>query len=71
MNDLETKKTRRLSIDLTDLQLLRLKAFADEYDITVNDILSNYIADLVKVHSNGSDERLMAEDYFQRTHLAW
>lgn len=68
--DLKTRRKRRLSITLTDDQYKALQERADDCHVSVDDILSNYIADLTRIHSNGSDEREIANDYFRRTWLA-
>lgn len=68
--DLLTNKKRRLTVTLTDNQLLEIREFADSYGVSVDDILSNYISDLICMYDNGSDERNFASRYFERTHLA-
>jgi hypothetical protein len=61
----------RLTVDITQVQYDALEQFANTYNITISDILSNYIADLVQINSNGSDERELARRYFERTELSW
>ncbi|MDF2650004.1 MAG: hypothetical protein K0Q73_5809 [Paenibacillus sp.] len=69
--DLETNRKRRLTITLTDAQLAGIQSVAEAHNVSVDEILANYIADLTRIHSNGSDERERARDYFERTHLSW
>lgn len=69
--DSETRKKRRLTVTLTDMQYQDLIEKALEHKVTVDQILSNYVADLTQIHSNGSDERMYAEQYFERTWLSW
>jgi hypothetical protein len=61
----------RIKVDISEEQHKALKLFAEQHNVSVSDILSNYIADLTCINSNGSDERDMASSYFQRTHLSW
>ncbi|OPA76719.1 hypothetical protein BVG16_16240 [Paenibacillus selenitireducens] len=68
--DLGTKKKRRITVTMTDKQLSMLQERAKDCNVSVDDILSNYIADLTCTHSNGSDERDRASSYFERTWLA-
>lgn len=61
---------KRLTVNIDNEQYEALLAFAAVYNCSVADILGNYVADLTEINSNGSDEREMANAYFQRTHLA-
>lgn len=58
-------------MDINQEQYDALKQFAEQHNVKVSDILSNYVADLVQINSNGSDERDRARSYFERTHLSW
>ena len=50
----------------SDVQVL-----CDLFGITPEDLLKQYMRDLCSMALNGgSDERMMAKDYFLRTHLA-
>lgn len=62
---------KRLTVNINEEQYQALLVFAEMYEWSVAEVLGNYIADLTGVHSNGSDERQMAADYFSRTHLAY
>ncbi|WP_391116016.1 hypothetical protein [Psychrobacillus sp. L3] len=63
--------TKRLNVEINDVQFKALKEFAKRYNCSIADVLGNYIADLTQIESNGSDERILAREYFQRTHLAF
>lgn len=61
-------KRIRPQIELSEEDLIALKDLAGCYEITVSDIIKNYICDLVySKESNGSDERELANDYFLRS----
>lgn len=65
---MEELKTKRISIDLTDDEYARLRDFAECHNITVNRLLSQFIADLiVSDRSGGSDERCLASEWFDRS----
>lgn len=68
--DQKTLRKRRITVTLTDDQYAALQERSKNYGVSVDDILSNYVADLTCIHSNGSDERDRASSYFQRTWLA-
>lgn len=62
----------RISIDLNKEEYQELKDLAKECNVTVSDIVSNYLHDLLgSDRSNGSDERLFATQYFQRSWVSW
>ncbi|MFC4103623.1 hypothetical protein [Paenibacillus xanthanilyticus] len=61
----------RVNVDITQEQYAAFREFARSYNVSVSDILSSFVADLSGVRSNGSDERLFAREYFQRTDLSW
>ena len=62
---------KRLNVDIDDEVYEARKALAEEKNVTVAQILGNYANDLTGIHSNGSDERMYAEQYFNRTWLSW
>lgn len=62
---------KRLTVEINEEQFKELADFAERRNITVAQILGNYVADLTRIDSNGSDEREFARTYFERTHLAW
>lgn len=61
----------RIKVEISKDQYDALKLLAEQHNVSVSDILSNYVADLTCINSNGSDERDYASQYFQRTHLSW
>lgn len=69
--EVATVKKRRLDIKLSDYDLLRLIKKAGEVNLTVSELLENFIADLVcGTFTNGSDERMYANDWFDRCWFA-
>ena len=62
---------KRLNVDIGEEEYALLKDFAAEHNVSVAEILGNYVQDLVQCNSNGSDERMYARQYFDRTWLAW
>lgn len=62
---------KRLNVDIGEEEYQLLKEFASEHNVTVSEILGNYVQDLIQFNSNGSDERMYATQYFERTWLAW
>lgn len=69
--EVATVKKRRLDIKLSDYDVLRLIKKAGEVNLTVSELLENFIADLVcGTFTNGSDERMFAEEWFNRCRFA-
>ena len=65
--DIKTIRKRQLEIKLSDADTLRLIKKAGEVNLTVSELLENFIADLVcGTFTNGSDERMYANDWFDR-----
>lgn len=60
----------KITVDITKEDYQALKRLAKSRKITVNMILSNYVYDLVG-NGNGSDERDLANRYFERTGISW
>lgn len=58
----------KVELELRKEDWSELKDLARGYQISVSDILENYIKDLTySKESNGSDEREMANEYFSRS----
>lgn len=58
----------KVELELRKEDWSELKDLARGYQISVSDILENYIKDLTySKGSNGSDEREMANEYFSRS----
>ncbi|MDW0112186.1 hypothetical protein QT711_03245 [Sporosarcina saromensis] len=62
---------KRLTVEINEEQYKALQQFAGAYNITISQILGSYVADLVEIDSNGSDEREFCKQYFDRTYLSW
>ncbi len=65
--EISTIRERTLLLNLSDADCNRLLKKAAMYRLTVAELLQNFIGDLVDgTYSNGSDERMMAQDWFDR-----
>ena len=62
---------KRLNVAIGDEEYQALKELAERKNVTVAEILGNYVQDLTGINSNGSDERAFAKSYFDRTWLSW
>lgn len=66
--EIATIKKRYIPISLSDADCERLAIKAGEVGLTVDELLRNFIGDLVDgTYSNGSDERMYANQWFERT----
>ncbi len=65
--EIKTIKGRNITLQLSDADCDRLLKMAGEHGLTVARLLQNFIGDLVDgTYSNGSDERMYAESWFDR-----
>ena len=65
--EIETIKPRNYSLSLSDADVERIAYKAAEYHLTVSELIENFIGDLVGgTYSNGSDERMYAEQWAER-----
>lgn len=65
--EIESIKPRQLEIKLSDADVLRIAEKAGAYGLTVSQLIENFIGDLVGgTYSNGSDERMYAQQWFER-----
>jgi len=65
--EIGTIKERTISIKLSDADCERISNIVGKHGITVSQLFENFIGDLVSgTYSNGSDERYMAEQWFNR-----
>lgn len=65
--EIETIKPRNIIINLSDADVERIFEKVGEHNITVAQLIENFIGDLVDgTYTNGSDERYKANDYFER-----
>lgn len=65
--EIATIKKRNISISLSDADCERLAIKAGLVGLTVDELLRNFIGDLVDgTYSNGSDERMYANNWYAR-----
>ncbi len=65
--EIETIKERKITVNLSDADCERLAKLCGEHNITIAQLLENFIGDLVGgTYTNGSDEREIAQRYFRR-----
>jgi hypothetical protein len=65
--EIETIEERHIGIDLSDADVKRLCEKAGSVGLSVNELLRNFIGDLVGgTYTNGSDERDLASQWFNR-----
>ena len=66
-NEIETIRERNIKLKLSDADCDRVSKLCGEHNITVAELLENFIGDLVGgTYTNGSDERDFADRYFRR-----
>ena len=69
--EIETIKPRTITVNLSDADVRRLAEKSGEGGLTISELLENFIGDLVDgTYSNGSDERMYAEQWYQRCWFA-
>lgn len=60
---------REIRVKIEDEDLEDLKGFLENYDLTPSQLLQGFIGDLIESNmSNGSDERDLANSYFNRAY---
>lgn len=65
--EIETIRERKIMIKLSDKDCERISDLCGEHNITVANLLESFIGDLVDgTYSNGSDERMYAQQWFER-----
>ena len=65
--EIKTIKERTLVLKLSDADCDRILQKATSHSMTVSELLESFIGDLVDgTFTNGSDERYLAEDWFNR-----
>ena len=62
---------KRLNVAIGEEEYQALKELAESRNVSVAEILGNYVKDLTEIHSNGSDERMYARQYFERSWVSW
>lgn len=70
--EIATIRKRTITLELSDADCDRISRKAGENGLTVAELLQNFIGDLVDgTYSNGSDERRLAEEWFDRCWFAY
>lgn len=70
--EIETIKPRQFNLNLSDADMKRIFEKASTCNITVEYLLESFIGDLIYgTYSNGSDERMYAENWFERCGFSW
>lgn len=65
--EIETIKERSIPVRLSDADVERLADRAARAGMTVGELLASFVGDLVDgTYTNGSDERMYAQDWFDR-----
>ena len=65
--EIETIKKRQIKLELSDADCDRLARKCGEYGLTIGELIENFVGDLVDgTYSNGSDERMYAQQWFER-----
>lgn len=63
----EELRTRTIEINLSDADVKSVSELAGSHGLTIGKLIENFIHDLVGgAHSNGSDERMFARQWFER-----
>ena len=65
--EIETIRERNITVKLSDADCERLVRKCGEHGLTVGELIANFVGDLVGgTYSNGSDERMYADQWFDR-----
>jgi hypothetical protein len=65
--EIKSIKARTVSLDLSDADVDRLYNKVGAVGLTVSELFENFVGDLVcGTYTNGSDERMYANDWFER-----
>lgn len=65
--EIKTIRERSITVKLSDADCDRLARKCGEYGLTIGALIENFIGDLVGgTYSNGSDERDLADQWFER-----
>ena len=65
--EIKTVKERNITIKLSDVDCERISNLCGKHNITVSNLLECFIGDLIcGTYTNGSDERDLAEQWFER-----
>lgn len=67
LEEIKTIRKRTFQLELSDADTERLAIKAAQAGLTIEELLQNFIGDLVcGTYSNGSDERMYAQDWYDR-----
>ena len=70
--DLETKGDKGVNVEMTDKEFDQINLLALKVGFkSAGQLLESFVGDLTEWHSNGSDERHMANDWFDRAFGIW
>ena len=65
--EIATIKERTVKLNLSDADCERIARYAGKANLTIGELLANFIGDLVNgTYSNGSDERDLADQWYER-----
>lgn len=65
--EIETIREKKIIVKLSEADCERISKLCGEHNITVGELIENFIGDLVSgTYTNGSDERMLARNYFER-----
>lgn len=65
--EIATIKERKITVKLSDADCVRLARKCGEHGLTISELIENFIGDLIDgTYSNGSDERMCANQWFER-----
>lgn len=65
--EIKTIRPRTIDVKLSDADVKRVSELAGAQGLTVGKLIENFIGDLVSgTYSNGSDERMYAQQWFER-----
>ena len=68
--EIKTIRPRTIEINLSDADVERISEKAEGHGLTVAELIKNFIGDLVDgTYSNGSDERMYANEWFDRCYF--
>lgn len=71
-DEIATIKERTITLKLSDADCFRIAKKAGCVGLSVGELMENFIGDLIAgTYSNGSDERMYAEQWFDRCGFSW
>lgn len=69
--EIETIRERTITLNLSEADMERIRKKAGDAGLTVSELLENFVGDLIDgTYSNGSDERMYAQRWFDRCWFA-